>query len=127
MLDADNRTKEPIPLALFKKASDLVLGKKYELSLVICGDALSRTLNQQHRGKDKPANVLSFPLSKTTGEIFLNPSRAKREASLYERSHKNHLIALFIHGLLHLAGHDHGQRMDKKEILIKRTLGLSYK
>ena len=126
MLAVGNKTKHTIPLALFQKASDLVLGKKYDLSLVICGDTLTRKLNIKHRSKNKPANVLSFPLSKTSGEMFLNPSRAKKEAAQYDRSAKNHLIALYIHGLLHLAGYDHGQKMDTKEIAVKRTLKLSY-
>ncbi len=127
MLAVNNRTKYPIPQAVFKKAATLVLGEKYELSLVVCGDALSRSLNKKHRGKDKVANILSFPLSRQSGEIFLNPVAAAREAANFGRSTREHTIALFIHGLLHLKNLDHGNLMDKKEATIKRTLRLSYK
>jgi ssRNA-specific RNase YbeY (16S rRNA maturation enzyme) len=77
-----------------EKIKEAILGKKYELSLVICGNALSHTLNLQYRGKDKPTNVLAFPLSKNSGEIFIN------------RMHLDgfSLEELFIHALLHLKG-----------------------
>lgn len=127
MLAVKNKTKNTIPLAIFKRASDLVLGKKYELSVVVCADGFSRNLNKKHRGKDKPANVLSFPLSKTSGELFLNPGLALRESKNFDRTPREHLIALFLHGLFHLKGFDHGSVMDKKEAAAKRTLGLSYK
>jgi len=80
--------------------------------VVICADALSRTLNNKYRAKNKPANVLSFPLSKTSGEIFLNIKQASREARLYERTQSKHLEALFIHGLAHLRGLSHGKKME---------------
>ena len=126
VLDVDNRISAKMPIGLLRRAADIILGKKYELSLVICGDALSRSLNKRHRGKNKITNVLSFPLSKSSGEIFLNPRQATRESKNFGRTHKNHLIALFIHGLLHLKGFDHGQKMDKREVSFKRQLRLRY-
>src|SRR3989344_4818070 len=77
---------------LFKKVADKALGKKYDLSLVICGDKLTN----KH-------NVLSYPLSKDIGEIFLNPKRAKPFT----------LTHLFIHAVAHLKGFDHSPAMDK--------------
>ena len=81
------------------------MGKKYELSLVFCGNALSRKLNRIYRGKDKTANVLSFPLSENSGEIFINLS------TLNGFSVEN----LFIHGCLHLKGMRHSARMLRVE------------
>ena len=82
-----------------------ILGKKYELSLVFAKDTLMRRLNRTYRGKDKPTNVLAFPLSKTSGEIFINPSRAEP----FGEKH------LFVHALLHLKGMRHGAKMEKLE------------
>ncbi len=110
-----NQTKGKLPRLPFLQMKNAALGAKYELSVVFTGDALTRKLNKEHRGKDKPANVLSFPLSKTAGELFLNPSRAAKEASKFDRSKKNFLAFLFIHGLVHLQGHDHGRAMDAEE------------
>jgi len=97
----------------FKKIKDEILGKKYELSLVFCGNALSRKLNRIYRGKDKPTNVLSFPLSKNSGEIFINLSKIGE----FSPAH------LFIHGCLHLKGMRHGSKMEKVEKqLLKKWL-----
>ena len=67
----------PIP---YEKIADAILGKSYELSLVVCGDDLARRMNRAYRKKDYRPNVLSFPLSKKEGEIFLNVRAAAREA-----------------------------------------------
>ena len=64
-----------LPFARIKSA---ILGDLYELSLVFAGDTLTRRLNRTHRGKDKSANVLSFPLEQNSGEIFLNLQQAKK-------------------------------------------------
>ena len=89
----------------FGKIKNKVLGKKYELSLVFAKDSLMRRLNRTYRGKDKATNILAFPLSEMSGEIFINPSRAKP----FSVKH------LFIHGLLHLKGMKHGDTMERAE------------
>ncbi|MEK9171906.1 MAG: rRNA maturation RNase YbeY [Patescibacteria group bacterium] len=88
-----------------EKIKNKVLGINYELSLVFASDALTRRLNRIYRGIDKPTNILAFPLSKTSGEIFINRSRAKPFSVKY----------LFIHGLLHLKGMGHGDTMEQAE------------
>jgi len=111
---------------LLERIKDAVLGKHYELSLVFVGDTRSRALNRAYRSKDKPANVLSFPLSHDAGEIFINPHRVEKEASRFDHSPRTFLIFLFIHGLLHLKGHSHGSTMEKTEQrLLKRFLRVS--
>ncbi len=118
MLSIHNRTKRrlsKVDLYNIKGIKNYILKDKYELSLVICGDKLSKRLNQTYRNKDKPANVLSFPLSKTEGEIFLNSTQAMREAKHFERKPKKHLLALFAHGCAHLAGYKHSKRMELVE------------
>jgi probable rRNA maturation factor len=96
-----------------------VLGKDYDLSLVFIGDKLSKKLNKQYRGKNKPTDVLSFPLSKTDGEIFINLRLAKKEASEFERTYSNFIGFLFIHGLIHLKGFEHSSRMESEESKIR--------
>lgn len=59
--------------------------------------------------------MLSFPLSLNNGEIFICPLVAKSEASEYDLSPDGYVAFLFIHGLLHLKGYDHGDTMDKME------------
>ena len=110
-----NKTKGkvlPLPFAQIKEA---VLGESYDLSLVFVGDTTSRKLNRIYRDKDKPTNVLSFPLSKKEGEIFINLKKARAEAPDFDMPYKTFVAYLFIHGLLHLKGLDHGKKMEALE------------
>lgn len=107
----------------FEKMLAITLGNNYELSLVICGDALARSINKKYRGKTYAANVLSFPLSKGEGEIFLNVRCAEREAKKYGVSKQNRLALLFVHGLFHLKGMKHGEKMEREEQKILKKFG----
>ncbi len=104
-----------VPRIAFEKIAQVILGTKYSLSLVLCGDTLGRRLNTEYRKKTYKPNVLSFPLSKTEGEIFLNIRKAEREARAEGISTAKRIIFLFIHACLHLKGLDHGDEMDALE------------
>lgn len=110
-----NTTRTKPPTIPFKTIADEVLGPSFEVSLVIVGDTKARRLNSEHRQKSYIPNVLSFPLSTTSGEIFLNLNQAKKQASDYGMSYRDFIIYLFIHSLLHLKGYDHGSTMEHKE------------
>jgi probable rRNA maturation factor len=92
-----------------------VLGKKYELSLTFIGDTRMRSLNQAYRKKDSTTDILSFPLSKTSGEIFISQKAADKKAKTFGMTSKEYLTFVFIHGLLHLEGRKHGRTMEKLE------------
>jgi probable rRNA maturation factor len=108
----------------FLDIKNAVLGKKYDLSLVFIGNTLSRRLNKEHRGKDKPANILSFPLSKESGEIFIDIKESTKQAPSFEVPAPQFIGQLLIHGLFHLKGHEHGSRMEKEEEKVRRKFGL---
>ena len=112
--DIRNTTKLK-PHVPFKKIKDAVLGKSYELSLVLMGDTMASRLNKEHKNKSGPTNILSFPLTKSEGEIFLNIRRAERDAKKFDHSQIQHITYLFIHGCLHLRGNKHGTVMEKAE------------
>ncbi len=114
-LGIKNLTKSPIPKIPFEEIKNSVLGKKYELSLVFIGNKKSQNLNRIYRGKNKPTNVLSFGLSETSGEIFINTYKTKKEALTLGENFKKRACFLFIHGLLHLKGLEHGSRMERLE------------
>lgn len=115
-----NTTRQRIPPLPFQAIKDAALGKNYSLSLVFCGDKLSRRLNRTTRGKDKPTNILSFPLDKQEGEIFIDLQLCKRQAPSFERNFENFIGFLFIHGLIHLKGMDHGSRMESEEVRLRK-------
>lgn len=114
-LSITNKTKGTIKGVPFLELKNKALGEKYELSLVFVGNKKSRSLNRIYRQKDKATNILSFPLSKTSGEIFINLNLAKIEAPKFNRTFQKFVGYLFIHGLFHLKGMQHGLRMESAE------------
>lgn len=117
MLNITNTTKQS-PISKdsdFVSISERVLGKRYELSLVFVGEKAAKKLNQDYRQGDYVPNVLSFPLSESAGEIFICLKKIKKECADFEMKPAQYEKFLFIHGCLHLKGHDHGDKMEKLE------------
>jgi len=114
-----NTTKGKLPSLPFTAIKNFALGENYELSLVFIGDKLSQKLNNQYRDKNKPADILSFPLTKTSGEIFINLRKARKDAKNYDRNPENFIAFLFIHGLIHLKGFEHSSKMELQEKKIR--------
>ena len=91
------------------------------VSLTFVRDPEMRALNRTHRGKDAPTDVLSFPLhpadeferaradkpERMLGDIVISVDTAARQAAEYGAPLAREVQRLLIHGLLHLAGHDH--------------------
>ncbi|QQR82563.1 rRNA maturation RNase YbeY [Candidatus Campbellbacteria bacterium] len=100
---------------VFARVAEDVLGLSYELTIVFIGDTFSKRLNTTYRDKHKSTNVLAFPLSKTSGELYINIPCARREAARFESTILEHVHFLFIHGLLHLKGYDHSPTMEHLE------------
>jgi probable rRNA maturation factor len=114
-LEIINKTKGRLPSLPFEPIKLAVLGEKYELSLAFISASEIQKLNIIYRNINKPTDILSFPLSKTSGEIFICPSETKKMMTEFERTYENFLAFLFIHGLVHLKGYDHGDKMEKIE------------
>ena len=108
-------TQGTIPRVPFVLAKNTVLGKKYNLSLVFTPKDQAISMHKQWKKKSDPANILSFPLDTQTGEIFINLGQVRKEAREYDRTYHEHLLFLFIHGMLHLRGFKHGGKMEKEE------------
>lgn len=119
-----NTTKGKLPRLPFVDIKNEILGKKYELSVVFCGNALSQKLNRIYRGKNKPTNVLSFSLEKTSGEIIIDLKKARKESDLFGEKFQSFVGYLFIHGLLHLKGLAHGRTMEAKEQRIRKMFDI---
>lgn len=87
------------------------------LSLTLVDDAGSAGLNARYLGCQGPTNILSFPEGdpehpEELGALFLSVETLAREAFLYGQEPRAHLTRLLAHGILHLAGHEHGPLMD---------------
>ena len=105
-----------------------------DIELILCDDSYIQSLNQTHRGKDTPTDVLSFPLDSQyehmpLGSIVISIDRAKEAASQFGHLVREEILILFVHGLLHLLGYDHEKdsgQMAKVEIEIAKEFNLPY-
>lgn len=119
-----NTTKGKLPRLPFSDIKNAILGEDYELSLAFVSPKESHKINLATRGKDKPTNILSFPLEKKSGEIVICLSYAKKEAPKFEREYENYIAFLFIHGLIHLKGFDHGVTMENIEKKFRKQFSI---
>lgn len=119
-----NKTKSTLPRVPFANIKKEAVGEKYSLSLVFIGKRKSATLNYSYRNKNKPTNILSFPLDKKNGEIFITLDVTKKEAKKFDRTHDNFIAFLFIHGLMHLKGMEHGSRMEEAEKKLRKKFNI---
>lgn len=122
-----NRTRGRTPRIPFTRIKDAVLGPAYELSLVFVSPPEARRITRKTKHKDAASNVLSFPLSKTSGEIIICPKTALREASAFGMTTHTFVAYLFIHGLMHLKGYEHGGTMERAEQRCMTRFGFSWK
>ncbi len=108
----------------FANMKSAALGNEYELNLVIVGKDEIRKLNKSYRNIDEATDILSFPISRKEGEIFLCPEIALKEAPHFGRNYDNFIKYLFIHGLVHLKGFKHSSRMENEEEKIRNKFGI---
>ena len=155
-LDADeewdsSRSWEPI----VRKAAEAAIAESafpdladseraVEMSVTLTSDANVRELNAHWRGKDKPTNVLSFPMADDLdfaranlagpelllGDIVLAHGVCAAEARDKGLGFEDHAAHLLVHGTLHLLGYDHqddGQAadMEAREVRALARLGIA--
>jgi len=110
-----------------------------EISVLLTGDDEVRRLNSQWREKDRPTNVLSFPMmdpldlagatvvgpEMLLGDIVLAGGVCASEAADKKLTVEQHASHLLVHGTLHLLGYDHENDRDalEMEALEIRALG----
>jgi probable rRNA maturation factor len=115
-----------------------------ELSVRLAGDEEVQKLNAKWRGKDKPTNVLSFPMSEAgeladssgpgpelmLGDMVLARGVCLREAEEKAIPVERHAAHLMVHGTLHLLGYDHGDDesasdMEAREVKALARMGIA--
>ncbi|MBI5588472.1 MAG: rRNA maturation RNase YbeY [Deltaproteobacteria bacterium] len=105
-----------------------------EVSILLTDDTGIRGLNKKYRNKDKPTDVLSFPLNDPymLGDVVISVERARAQAESFEVTEGLEVGRLLAHGILHLIGYDHvkggrqAKRMREKEedlmVLLKKSV-----
>ncbi len=137
----------PLRLDALEKTVGMLLDaideSEASVSVSFVGDEESRQLNREHRGKDRPTDVLSFPLyepeelraepdsdaERLLGDIVISIDTAQRQAQEYDATLEAEIERLLIHGLLHLMGHDHEEpeereRMEAEERRLAAAIGM---
>ena len=102
--------------------------KKFIATLVLSNTKEIKKLNGKFRGKNKSADILSFPFNEDLsakikkkkkiylGDIIINLKKIKKKNFI------NNFDKLWIHGLLHLLGYTHKKNKDYKKMLkLERT------
>jgi len=99
-----------------------------DIEFILCNNDYIQEVNNQHRQKNTPTDVLSFPYEDMPmvplGSILISIDFVNDKSKEYKHSFEDELSLLFIHGLLHLLGFDHeidnGEHRSKEEELIKK-------
>jgi probable rRNA maturation factor len=87
-----------------------------EVSILIVDDAEITSLNRQHFHRNRPTNVISFPLSmvgpsvlqpEILGDVVISAETAQRQAKKVGEKTEEEILFLMIHGILHLLGYNH--------------------
>lgn len=113
--------------------------RPWTATIRLASDDSVQRLNREYRGKDKPTNVLSFESDPAdsegedevyVGDIIIALPTVRREAEAAGRTPDHHLQHLALHGLLHLAGHDHiddaeADAMEGLEVKVLALLGIT--
>jgi probable rRNA maturation factor len=129
------RTLETLMAAVGEEGSSV--------SLTLVRDRAIRAMNRDHRDKDAPTDVLSFPLlddasepspegtERLLGDIVVSVETAARQAADYDATIATEVDRLLIHSILHLLGHDHMEpderaRMEAEERRLADTIGMPW-
>lgn len=109
--------------------SDEIPESVLSLSILFTTDRAIHLLNRDFRGKDKPTDVLSFPLlegdggalSPSLGDLVISLDTAARQSREYGVTLNQEVLRLMIHGILHLCGYDHEKVPAKVASHMRRT------
>ena len=104
--------------------------KKVSLTILLSNNKNIKKLNKKFRNKNKATDVLSFPSEKKInikkspyiGDIVISYDFMNKPKALSILEFKNKVIKIFIHGFLHLLGHDHIKLKDFKVMLIEEEM-----
>lgn len=111
-----NETTVRAPRTAMKTIYNELLKKTCSLTVVCVGNMFSKKLNNIHRKKNTPTNILTFPPNDGgIAEMYINTDLAAKTAKKHNISTKKQIVFLYIHGILHLLGYIHGKKMETLE------------
>jgi len=116
------------------KSDKVFLKKKINFTLLLSGNSEIKNLNKKFRKKNKSTDILSFPFQTRKelnnllkkekeiylGDVIINFNKIKTKNL---ESFKSEFNRLWVHGLVHLFGHDHKK---EKDFLIMNQIEKKY-
>jgi probable rRNA maturation factor len=122
--------KHDVPARLITRLGNAMLTAlslpQAELSVLLTDDPGIHQLNRDHRQKDKPTDVLAFPMDESVpdpagilGDVVISLDTADRQARSRRRPLIEEVRFLLAHGVLHLIGYDHAEPTEKREMVAK--------
>ena len=109
-----NGRRLPLAPALVRRVVNGVLRaerRKALMSVTFLGRDSMRRLNAEHKGHDRPTDVLAFalngPAGEVIGDVYVCPWVARREAKARGIPLRQELVRLVVHGTLHALGREH--------------------
>ena len=141
----------PLEKFLSRAQSRLRLAPE-SLTVALVSNADIARWNRSYRGKNRPTDVLSFPVRRSTpqrrarktaarsvastetgdgpylGDIAIAPAVARENAVRFGRTFETEMRILILHGILHLMGYDHetdSGQMERRERILRRDLGIA--
>jgi len=104
----------PVSPGLVRRVVETVLrseGREALISVTFLGRDSMRRLNAEHKGHDRPTDVLTFALTDPTGriagDVYICSWVARQEAKARGIGFREELIRLIVHGTLHALGREH--------------------
>ena len=151
---SNEQMKVRLPKDIYKKiieaVGEVLKDEKFpyssEISVTFINNRTIHKLNREHREKDRPTDVLSFPMWEKEelfdgsaldgsfvmlGDIIISAEKAKAQAKEYGHSIERELVFLAVHSTLHLLGYDHEtseedeRYMNQKQEEILTRIGLT--
>ena len=121
--------KHSVPTQLIKGLGNQMLAAlelpRAELSVLLTDDRGIHELNRDHRQRDKPTDVLAFPMDESVpdpagilGDVVISLDTAERQARSRKRPLIEEVRFLLAHGVLHLIGYDHAEPAEKREMVV---------
>ncbi len=105
----------------------------FDLGILLATDEQIHKYNKEHRDKDKPTDVLSYPFhhiaagerietddvdEKNLGDLIIAPAYVKKDAPNWDHTFEQRMRVLLVHGICHLLGYDHIE--DSDYIIMKK-------
>jgi len=107
-----NTAEKAFEYLLTKK---IINAKEVSLSIALVDEDEIRKLNKRYRGEDKPTDVLSYGYenkkNRISGEVIICPSIIEKYAEADGMNFEKELQKNVIHGILHIIGFEHSEKM----------------